>query len=547
MKIAISNFKAALPKYSALAIPESHAQTAADCRLESGDIVPLLDNSEAALLALTGAEIASIYLWRVNADEYWLRFEDQVSVIRSPIADDSYSRIYWSGDSRVSGEVLFSYTPAVYTGGTEYPENYYRLGIPAPGSAPLVAVSGTPPDNDSAEARYYVYTYVGKLGEEGPPSPVSALLDVANDGVTVDISDLVVDSGASTGREIEYIRIYRTVAGSTGSSFLFVAQIAVASTTYSDTKDAAELGEELPSAMWDPPRTSMQGLILTPHGIAFGFLGKIVCASELYLPYAFPRDYELTMSDEVVALGFYDYHVIVGTKGRPVMITGTDPATLSMQELPAIEACASARSMASMGWCAIYASHNGLVMAAQSGATVITGNIFNELQWRELDPTSIHAYEYAGLYVFFWDNGTSQGGYVFDPRRPEDGMRATSQWFKAGHRDILNDALYLIDDNDQVWKWEGGTTSRTATWKSKRFRVGNPTAFSCCRIRADGYDSVVVRVYADGALLHEQTVDSARAFRLPRAGRFQEWEIEIETNERVRSIGIAESVTELQA
>ena len=54
-----------------------------------------------------------------------------VSVIRSPIADDAYSRVYWSGDSRSGGDVLYTYNPAAYTGGTEYPVNYYKLGIPA--------------------------------------------------------------------------------------------------------------------------------------------------------------------------------------------------------------------------------------------------------------------------------------------------------------------------------------------------------------------------------------------------------------------------------
>ena len=31
----------------------------------------------------------------------------KVDVIRSPIADDNYSRIYWSGDSRMGGAIAF--------------------------------------------------------------------------------------------------------------------------------------------------------------------------------------------------------------------------------------------------------------------------------------------------------------------------------------------------------------------------------------------------------------------------------------------------------
>ena len=35
----------------------------------------------------------------MNNNAYWLRFASKVDVIRSPIADDAYSRIYWSGDT----------------------------------------------------------------------------------------------------------------------------------------------------------------------------------------------------------------------------------------------------------------------------------------------------------------------------------------------------------------------------------------------------------------------------------------------------------------
>lgn len=148
----------------------------------------------------------------------------------------------------------------------------------------------------------------------------------------------------------------------------------------------------------------------------------------------------------------------------------------------------------------------------------------------------------------FWKvDATNKGGWIFNPRNPSEGFRSTSQWFKAGHRDILTDSLFLIDDDEQVWRWEGDTaTNRPAVWKSKRFRYARPVAFTACRIRADDYESVTARIYGDGALYCEKAVKSDKAFRLPKGGKRQEWEIEVETESRVRSIGLAESVTELQ-
>lgn len=546
MKILISAFKAMIPKVSALLLGASHAQEAADCEIDSGDIVPLRQDSLVTTLALSGATIADIYLWRVGGSQYWLRFRDNVRVIRSPIADDAYSRIYWSGDSRVGGHVLYSYTPAVYSGGSQYPVNYYKLGIPAPTTAPSVAVT-VAPENPNEEVRYYVYTFVGKLGEEGPPSPPSAMVSVAHEGATVVVSDLVVPSEIGSQREISAINIYRTVTGEQSAAFVFVGTIQIAQSSFTDTLSATSLSGVLATTSYDPPRQGMNGLGITAHGVAYGFLGKTICFSELFLPYAWPRGYELTAVDDVVAIGHYDYHMIVGTNGRPVMITGQDPSSMSMQELPIVEACVSPRSMVSMGWCAIYASPNGLVMATASGARLVTDGIFGRREWDEINPSSIHAYEYNGKYLFFWKaSPAKKGGFIIDPRNLESGVRATGLWYAAGSRDITTDSLHLLGDGGEVYLWEGGEGNRMATWKSRRHRLEAPASFSACRVRADTYDSVTASVYADGELVHSQQVYSDDAFRLPRVGRAKEWEVEVQTTDRVRIIGLAESVSELQ-
>ena len=68
---------------------------------ESGVLQPLYGLTEDETLALTGHNINAIHRWDVNNNAYWLPFASKVDVIRSPIADDAYSRIYWSGDTRL--------------------------------------------------------------------------------------------------------------------------------------------------------------------------------------------------------------------------------------------------------------------------------------------------------------------------------------------------------------------------------------------------------------------------------------------------------------
>ncbi len=539
------------PRYADVKLTDNAAVTARNLRLNNGLISPLNGYVTGATLVLTGNPINSIHLWRVGNDSYWLRFTNVVNVVHSPIADDSYRRIYWTGDSRLDGAPKYSYTPAVYTGGAEYPINYYKLGIPAPTSAPIATLTSGG-DNPNDEARVYVYTYVGKLGEESAPSPASTFLIVAHDGSTVTVSGLIVDSAASTGREIEYIRLYRSAVGSNGvADFYFVAQIAIASTTYADSKTTAQLAEALPSATWDEPRSDMQGLGLTGYGVAYGFSGKNICFSQPYLPYAWPRDYELTTDDPIVAIGAYDNYFIVGTTGRPSMITGVDPAYFSQQELSLIEACVSARSMVSMGHSAIYASPNGLVMASGGTAILITENIITQSEWLLLNPSSIHAYENRGMYLFFWKvDNNNKGGMLFDPRHPEEGFISLSRWFVAGHRDILTDTLWLVDENKVLYSFDDDPVNLlSATYKSKVFSLPKPAQFLAGRVlsQSNSDTTATLKVYADGVLRYTKTLTGNSAFRLPQStGPARTWQVELTSKDPVREICIAENMRELQ-
>lgn len=552
MRLRFRQFSGEYPRLNPAMLPDAGATDATNVRLASGAIQPLYGATSVSTLALTGHSIQAIHLWSVGGNDYWLRFQDAVSVIRSPIADDSYSRIYWSGDSRLGGALCYSYTPAVSSGGgTEYPNNYYKLGIPAPTVKPVLALASGTTDGVETEARAYVYTYVGKLGEESAPSPPSDILICPADTATVNVSAMTVDVAASASREIEKFRIYRVATGSSGNAeYLFVAEIATSySQPYADTLLTSELSEPVPTISWTAPRDGMTSLGLTAYGVAYAAYGKILCMSEPFVPYAWPRDYELTCDNDIVAIGHYDNFIIVGTRGRPVMITGIDPASMSQQELPIIEACASARSMVSMGSYAIYASPNGLVMASGSTARLVTEGIISNREWALMTPTSIHAYQHRGKYLFFWyADASNNGGVIFDPLRPEDGFIRINAYYVAGYRDTQNDILYLIDSSKNLVKFDANSAApSTYSWKSKSVALERPASMTSARVLADSYASLTLTVYADGATHHTQAITSSLPVRMPRSGRKRNWQVKVSGTDAVREIAIAETVTELQA
>ncbi|HNJ86602.1 MAG TPA: hypothetical protein PKU92_08465, partial [Agitococcus sp.] len=308
------------------------------------------------------------------------------------------------------------------------------------------------------------------------------------------------------------------------------------------------LAGSLATTAWDEPRDNMYSLGLTAYGVAYAAIGKIVCLSEVFVPYAWPRDYELTCDNDIVAIGHYDNALIVGTTGRPVMITGIDPQNMSQSELPISEACVSAKSMVSMGRYAIYASPNGLVMASGGDAQLITGGIITNREWANYQPDSIHAYQHRGKYIFFWKkDALNKGGVIFDPRSPNDGLIAFNQYFVAGYRDQDTDTLYLIDENKVLWKFDDNNASpRTYTWKSKRISLDAPHCFTAARVLADSYTNITINIYADNTLYHTQTVTNKQPFRLPRNGRYRVWQIEVIGVDAIREVAISETVTELQ-
>jgi hypothetical protein len=558
MKISIQAFAAQFPRVHPTRLNDNAAAIAQNVELGSGVLKPIHGSAYALTLPAFGAEIKDAYLWVINNMPYWLQFRDRVDVIRSPIADDTYRRIYWTGDSRdADGNALFAYTPSIYTGGMTYPVVSYKLGIPAPTHVMTIVSHSDTSTELSEESRSYVYTYVNEIGEESAPSPPSAQVVTHHQSSTVTIGELLVDTSASTGRVLMYKRIYRSATDTAGDAvFRFVDQIPIAQSTYTDTKRGTELSEVIATIGWDAPRLNMKGLGLTGYGVAYAFTGKIVCLSEPFIVYAFPREYELTTQYDIVAMGHYDSFLIVGTTGNPVVISGIDPANMSMLELPINEACVSAKSMVSMGHSAVYASPNGLVVCSGSSANLATESIFGVDEWAALNPSSIHAVEHRGRYLFFWkQSDTVKGGFIFDPRNPSGGVIRIDTWCKSTHRDIDTDTLYLLQDDGVLQRFDSAQDPITPfVWRSKLFSQPMPKRFLAAQVIADSYTPpsvggmpypIIFRVYADGQLLHTHTPVNYRGFRIPNHSERKTWQIEVQSAVPVREIMLASMMHDL--
>lgn len=532
--IVIKEFDGEAPRINPRQLPPTMAQKALNSKLWS-TLKPFRNEKFVITPTKVGADKSIYRLGQGLAEtQFWMSWATDVDVARGQIAGDTTERTYFTGDGvpKVTDASLCT------TGGTNYPNVAYTLGLPRPTLTPIVSVSGT--GTGLPESRIYVYTYVSAWGEESQPCLASLPADVkAGNGVA--LSNM---STAPTGAyNVATKRIYRSNTGNFGTQFQFVAEIPVAQTTFTDTVAGTALGEVLPSSTWAMPPANMAGLITLPNGVMAGFSDNEVCFCDPYHPYAWPIGYRQKTEFPIVAIGHYGGVLIVGTTGTPYQITGIDPASMSSQKMEIQQACSSKRSMVNMGTGVCYASPDGLVYASGGSAVLATANQFNRDEWQALNPSSIHAYLLDGRYIGFYDTGTVRGGFIFCPADGKDGLIHIDTYATAGYVDPVLDALYLkVGAN--IMRWDAGTTDKTLTWRSKIFVMPKPSNMSCGQIFAAAYP-VTVKTYADGSLKHTQIVTSNSPYRLPSGYLANEYEIEIISQYEIYSVLHAESVKEL--
>jgi hypothetical protein len=172
-------FSGIAPRIAPRLLPPNMAKDAYNVKPWSGELRAFKNTLKVAALAKTG-DVKGLYLL---ASLYWLSWEYAVNVAKAPIPDDDTGRIYFTGESQ---EPRVTNTDLATTGGTNYPEGWYALGVPAPLTAPTVAHTG---GAGADETRAYVYTFVTQWGEESAPSPQTSYTGKA-DAASFDLSGM---------------------------------------------------------------------------------------------------------------------------------------------------------------------------------------------------------------------------------------------------------------------------------------------------------------------------------------------------------------------
>lgn len=495
------------------------------------------DGSESAMAAyviLTGTDVTSYLAGNFVALTVNVEDEKKIAIPTGSTISNLYSLEAYGLRATVFGS-----TQPIVVIKTELVGSFAYLRIRA-GAFPVVPVyvkneSGV--GSQFSETRVYTYTLVNKESgfefESAPCTTASQSLDVLpSQKVTV-----TNFAPVPAGYIVTHRRLYRATAG----TFLFVAEIGATDTSYVDAVSAESLGEELATLTWTEPPAELRGLINLPGGVMAGFKGRDVYFCDPYHPHAWPIQYMQSLDYPVVGLGRMDTTLAVLTTGVPYFIQGSYPGSMTVVKADVEQACASKRSIVSSNNSVIYASPDGLIMLSSSGSKIITDQYFTRAQWQAyFKPESIHAYQQDLKYIAFYDNGTTQGSFVYD--MVSGALITTSLYATAGYNDLQIDKLFVASADGTVKPWYAGS-ALAYTWRSKKFTFPKPLSMACAQLDAEAYP-MTVKFYLDGALAFTQTVADRSPFRLA-AITGRDWEVQIEGSFEVFGFAMAQSMTEL--
>lgn len=586
---AIKDFGGEIPRTESRNLPNNMAEASWNCDLSSGNIEGLpMPQQVIDLSSFAGTQRAYRLPGPTTGDpDVWVPLSSPyASVCRSPLANDTEHRLYWT----IPGSGAFWNTYARIAAGNTGSNAPYNLGTIYPDStvAPGVAAAGGTLDGSvPLISRSYCWTYVNQYGEESAPSAPSTALDGASDG-TWTITGLP-SAAPSNPSGFNYptvtgVNLYRTSTGtSTGAQFYLVAQFTFGSSSppasYSDTVSdtTAVNNNTLYSTQFANPLPDLDGLTALPSGMLIGFTGNTVHFCEPDRPHAWPAQYDQSLQYEISGFGVWQGSLIVMTAGFVSSGSGNSPSNFLFTQLRVPEPCIARGSIITDLMGVYYASQNGLVMLNYFGMQNQTLSMVTKNIWlTTFDASKIIACRHRSQYLAILNDGSGTG-FLIDYSEGRLGMTQLNPFL--GATCVWNDEYTgnaYICAGGVVYLWDSPTAGPlNFRWRSKLFYTPAPVSLGAVQISLDpsittappspnpiplnnGDTSLVLpdginavfNCYAgtDGLdMVYSRNLTRVREiFRLPGGFKAFDWQFEVVSRVGVRSIEVASTMEELK-
>lgn len=338
-----------------------------------------------------------------------------------------------------------------------------------------------------------------------------------------------------------------------------------------DDYNSKLLTDNLVTDDWIAPPEELEGLTVIQNNILAGFVNNKLCMSEPNEPHAWPEAYQKICDVNIVAIRpLSGIGAVILTERQPYLLTGSDPATMTMVKIDALFPCVSRRGVVAMSFGVLYPSYEGLVLyAAGGGIRLATEGIFDADTWTsELDPTTILGVYYDNRY--FGAHLTGSFVYAYEAQSGGEYVDCDAT-FTAAYNDAKSGAVYLaIGTAGDIYQWDNPSQpTQDMTWKSKVMLAQTYSNLGAARIRADWDDlseiisesediiseseqiisapvGLTFTLYADGVQVYQSEVYNDDVFRLPRGYKADKYEFEITGDLRVKAVHLGQKPLSLK-
>jgi hypothetical protein len=566
-----------IPRTDDALLGDSQAVEAINCDLSSGSLVGLPEVSLIVDLSSTPGSVERAYRLPGPVDTtdppIWLPLPSRYSsVVRSPIANDTGDRVYWTNPGDIHP---WWTTYARLSAG----QPAYNLGTLRPTQKPVVSASGGDTTVPEIE-RSYTYTYINLYGEESAPSPPSDVVAGAPDATwTVTNLPTAIPANPSDGNypPIVTLRLYRTITSSqSGAQFYMVTDLAMpTSGTYVDSVGDQNVANNgvLEAVGWENPPDYLDGLTSLPGGILVGFTGNTVHFCEPNRPHTWPIGYDQSVHYNIISLASWQQYLMVLTTGYPSTGSGNVPGNFILVQSQVPEPCISRGSVVTDLTAVYYASQNGLVQLSGYGIQNQTLLMVEKNDWlNRFHAESIIACRHRSQYLAI--NNTNSA-FLVDYTEPRLGFGDLSTF-----QDVVciwNDEYTgetMLCANKKIYLWDDPDTPHvTYRWRSKRFFTPVPISLGAAQVTlgttvydtfppgtpllSNGDTTVVLpaginavfNLYAGPKLdliMTRNLVEQQEIFRLPKGFKAFDWQCEIVARVKISSIQLATTLAELK-
>ena len=363
---------------------------------------------------------------------------------------------------------------------------WYNLGIDKPMQKPDTTISGTGQLNGMLQ---YCYTYYNiNDGAESIPSEYSTELEVNAQKVDITLR-------ASDDNQVTTIRLYRL--GGNLPNMQLVTELPNIDTTYTDNIEDLDIdGHVLNSFNNEPAPIGLK--YLTEHNaMFFGVKGDKLYYSDIayvnnWSPYNF-----IDFDDTLTGIGATGNGLLVFTKYKTYIVTGTSPITLSKYLLSSNQGCVEHKTISFAKNTLLWLSTDGICTSNGGDILVASRDKLGKLYIDKPEDSVV----YDDVYYLAYNDrilalDTRYGVILKDIKVEAEGLS------------IYNDVLYFVN-NSKLFSMYQSTNFMRLHYKSPKLsegQISNIKNYKTIYIKCLG--ELSIKIYIDDMLVMTKDVDS---------------------------------------